>query len=60
MNDYANYLIDALEQVQAWGIPEEDIPEAANAQAHLMAGCCPDYYYEGHQSDLTDTVCLYQ
>ena len=50
MNDYENYLFDALEQVQAWGLPEEDIAEAANAQAHLMSGC-PQSYYEGVQSD---------
>ena len=47
MNDYQSYLFEALELVQAWGLPDEDIADAANAQAHLMAGCCPEYYYEG-------------
>ena len=51
MNDFEGYLFEALEQVQAWEIPEEDIPAAANAQAHLMAGCCPDYYYDGVPSE---------
>jgi len=51
MNDFEGYLFEALEQVQAWEIPEEDIPEAANAQAHLMAGCCPQFYYEGAQPE---------
>ena len=52
-DDYQMYLFDALEQVQAWGIPDEDIPAAANAQAHLMAGCCPEYYYQGAQSEIS-------
>jgi len=47
MNDYQIYLFDALEQVQAWDIPEEDIPEQTNMLARMMAGCCPEYYYEG-------------
>jgi hypothetical protein len=47
MNDYEQYLFEALEQVQSWGIPEEGIAQAANAQAHLMAGYCPQFYYEG-------------
>ena len=51
MSDFENYLFEALEQVQAWEIPEEDIPAAANAQARLMAGCCSDYYYDGDLSD---------
>ena len=51
MYDYESYLFEALEQVQAWEIPEEDIPAAANAQAHLMTGCCPDYYYDGVPSE---------
>ena len=51
MHDYENYIFDALEQVQAWGIPEDEIAEAANAQAHLMAGCCPQFYYDGAPSE---------
>ncbi len=49
-DDYQSYLFDALEQVQTWDVPDEDIAEAANAQAHLMAGCCPEYDYEGRRS----------
>jgi hypothetical protein len=51
MNDYENYLFDALEQVECWGLPEEDIAAAANAQAHLMAGCCSDLFYDGTQTE---------
>jgi hypothetical protein len=51
MGDFEGYLFEALEQVQAWEMPEEDIPAAANAQALLMAGCCPDYYYDGVLSE---------
>lgn len=51
MNDYKSYLFDALEQVQAWDIPDEEIAEAANSQAHLMAACCPQIYYEGAQPE---------
>ncbi len=50
MQDYSVYLFDALEQVQSWGLPDEDIAEATNAQAHLMAGCCSDCY-EGSQPE---------
>ncbi len=47
-----DYLFDALEQVQGWEIPEEEIADAANAQAWLMAGCCPQFYYEGVQTEV--------
>ena len=50
MNDYSVYLFDALEQVSSWELPDDELAEAANAQAHLMAGCCQDYY-EGSQPD---------
>ena len=36
--DYENYILDALEMVMAWDLPEEDIPKAVNEQARLMAG----------------------
>ena len=38
MNDYEDYLIDALDMVSAWDLPDEDLAEAVNAQARLMAG----------------------
>ena len=44
MNTPEDYIFDALEIVSAWDLPDDDIAEAANAQAHLMSGCCPDYY----------------
>ena len=50
MNDYSVYLLDALEQVLGWNLPDDDIADAANAQAHLMAGYLPDYYYESNQT----------
>ena len=50
MNDYSVYLLDALEQVLGWGLPDDDIADAVNAQAHLMTGYCPDYYYENNQT----------
>ena len=48
MNDYSAYLFEALEQVSAWDIPEDEVADAVNAQAHLMAGCCSEYYQENH------------
>ena len=38
MNEYENYLIDALDMVAAWDLPDEDLPDAVLAQARLMAG----------------------
>lgn len=31
-------LRDAIDQVSAWDLPEEDFAEAVNAQMHLMLG----------------------
>ena len=36
--DYEHYILDALETVMTWELPEEDIPKAINDQARLMAG----------------------
>ena len=33
-----NYILDALEIVSAWDLPDEDFAQAVNAQARLMAG----------------------
>ena len=33
-----NYILDALEIVSAWDLPEEDLTDAINEQARLMAG----------------------
>jgi hypothetical protein len=41
-----DYIVEALELVSAWDIPEEDLADAVNAQARLMAGIQPDDYWE--------------
>ena len=43
-----DYIVEALELVSAWDIPEEDIADAVNAQARLMAGIHPDEFWEGN------------
>ena len=43
-----DYIVKALELVSAWDIPEEDLADAVNAQARLMAGIHPDEFWEGH------------
>ena len=43
MNDYSVYLLDALEQVMGWNLPDEDIADAINAQVRLMAGGLDQY-----------------
>ena len=37
-----DYIVDALELVSAWDIPDEDFAQTVNDQARLMAGCHPD------------------
>ena len=37
-----DYIVEALELVSAWDIPEEDLADAVNDQARLMAGIHPD------------------
>ena len=36
------YIIDALEIVSAWDIPDEDFAQAVTDRARLMAGIDPD------------------
>ncbi|MCP5313161.1 MAG: hypothetical protein H6955_06375 [Chromatiaceae bacterium] len=43
MNDYEDYLIDALDMVAAWELPDEDLADAVLAQARLMAGLSEDF-----------------
>ena len=38
MNDYEDYIADALEMFTAWEIPEEDVARVVNEQARIMAG----------------------
>lgn len=37
-----NYLLDAIDLVLTWEIPEDKFADAVNAQASLMAGINPD------------------
>ena len=39
---YQHYLLDALELVLPWDLPDEDLADAVNAQARLMAGIDPE------------------
>ena len=41
-NEYENYLIDALDMVSAWDLPDEDLADAVNSQARLLAGLYPE------------------
>ena len=41
-----NYILDALELVSAWDIPDEDLADAVNEQARLMAGDDHDEFLE--------------
>jgi hypothetical protein len=41
-----DYILDALELVSAWDVPDEDLADAVNAQARLMAGIHPDDPWE--------------
>jgi len=37
-----NHILDAIEIVSAWDVPDEDFADAVNDQAMLMAGVNPD------------------
>ena len=39
---YEDCVLDALELVMAWDLPEEDLADAVNEQAKLMAGVPPE------------------
>ena len=43
-----DYILDAIEIVSSWGLPEEDLADAINDQAMLMAGVNPDDIPERH------------
>jgi hypothetical protein len=47
-----DHILDALETVSAWNLPEEDLADAVNAQARLMAGLNLDEFWEGHANML--------
>ena len=40
--NYQNYLIDAVNDVLSWDIPDESLAEVVTAQASLMARVSPD------------------
>ena len=47
-----DYILDALEMVSTWDVPEEDLADAVNAQARLMAGLNTDEFLEGYANTL--------
>ena len=42
MNYYEDMLIEALDMVAAWEVPDDQLAEVVNAQARLMAGLYPE------------------
>ena len=44
-----NHYLDALEIVSAWDLPDEELADAVNAQARLMAG-------NNHDESLIDII----
>ncbi len=48
MEDLEDYVLEAFEIVSAWGLPEEELADAVNAQARLMAGITPEGTWEDH------------
>ena len=45
---YQDCLIEALEIVSAWDVPDEDFAQAVNDQARLMSGMNPDELWNHH------------
>ena len=41
-----DYILDALEMVSAWDLPDDELADAVNSQARLMAGIHPDELWE--------------
>ena len=41
---FEQYVIDALEMVSTWDLPDEDFAQAVNDQARLLAGINPDQF----------------
>ena len=40
--NYENQILDALEIVSSWDLPDEDFADAVNNQVMLMSGANPD------------------
>ena len=47
-----DYILDALEMVSAWNLPDDELADAVNAQARLMAGLNLDDFWEGNANTL--------
>ena len=41
-----DYILDALELVSAWNLPDDELTDAVNDQARLMAGIHSDEFLE--------------
>ena len=41
-----DYILDALVLVSAWNLPDDELADAVNDQARLMAGIHPDEFLE--------------
>ena len=41
-----DYIPEAIEMVSAWDIPDDQVADAVNDQARLMAGVLPDEPWE--------------
>ncbi len=48
---YPNYVLDALNAVLTWDLPDEDLAEAVNDQAKLMAGSPEDSWVQCLESN---------
>ena len=46
--NFENQILDALMIISAWDLPDEDLADAVNDQARLMAGIDPEDHYEIH------------
>ena len=51
-NAYQNQLLEAIEAVSAWDLPEEEFADAVNAQVRLMCGVPSDDHWRS-DSDVT-------
>ena len=47
-----DYILDALEMVSAWDLPDDELADAVNDQARLMAGVHSDEFWEGNANML--------
>ena len=45
MQSFEAHLSEAIDTVSAWDLPEDELADAINAQARLMAGIQPDEYW---------------